>query len=325
MNTTTPPEAESDARFGRALLVLTLGAFLVRALYLLLEPRCELTGDENSWIALGVHELGRPRRGLSPLRNPFIFYPPVYPYFIAVLHRIFGTLAAVQWAQAALGSLIVPAVGRAGRLAFGARVGLLAAAFATVYPDLVWFSVHFWAETVFVVLLWWAFERLLEADARTSVRWTVVAGLLWGLATLSELVVMYGAGRLVAWLGETRVLTLSLALAVVRWGILATTGAMPAVAAAQVLHAFTFGTFHVAAIQFTYDAFPRPLRASGQSLYSLSSFGIGMILGFGGSGLFYDLIGPRGLFAASCALAAIAAVASLWLSDAPAEETCPVS
>jgi len=150
-------------------------------------------------------------------------------------------------------------------------------------------------------------------------------GLLWGLATVSELVVMYGAGRLVAWLGETRVLTLSLALAVVRWGILAATGAMPAVAAAQVLHAFTFGTFHVAAIQFTYDAFPRPLRASGQSLYSLSSFGIGMILGFGGSGLFYDLIGPRGLFAASCGLAAIAALASLWLSDAPAEETCPVS
>jgi len=145
-------------------------------------------------------------------------------------------------------------------------------------------------------------------------------GLLWGLATTSELVVMYGAGRLVAWLGESRVLTLSLALAVVRWGILATTGALPAVAAAQVLHAFTFGTFHVAAIQFTYDAFPRPLRASGQSLYSLSSFGVGMILGFGGSGLFYDLIGPRGLFMVSCGLAAIAAVASLWLTDSPTED-----
>lgn len=145
-------------------------------------------------------------------------------------------------------------------------------------------------------------------------------GLLWGLATVSELAVMYGAGRLVAWLGESRVLTLSLALAVLRWGILATTGALPAVAAAQVLHAFTFGTFHVAAIQFTYDAFPRPLRASGQSLYSLSSFGIGMILGFGGSGLFYDVIGPRGLFLVSGGLAAIAAAASLWLTDAPAEE-----
>lgn len=138
-------------------------------------------------------------------------------------------------------------------------------------------------------------------------------GLLWGLATVSELVVLYGAGRLVGWLGETRVLTLSLALAALRWGIFALTDAMPAVAVAQMLHAFTFGTFHVAAIRFTHDAFPRPLRASGQSLYSLTSYGLGMILGFGGSGLFYDVIGPRGLFAASCALALIAAGASVGL------------
>jgi PPP family 3-phenylpropionic acid transporter len=141
-------------------------------------------------------------------------------------------------------------------------------------------------------------------------------GLLWGLATISELVVMYGAGWLVGRLGESRVLTLSLALAALRWAILAVTDAMPAVAAAQVLHAFTFGTFHVAAIHFTHDAFPRPLRASGQSLYSLSSYGVGMILGFGGSGLFYDVIGPRGLFAASCILALIAGGASLGLRGA---------
>jgi PPP family 3-phenylpropionic acid transporter len=141
-------------------------------------------------------------------------------------------------------------------------------------------------------------------------------GLLWGLATTSELVVMYGAGRLVGWLGESRVLTLSLVVAALRWAIFATTDAMPAIAAAQVLHAFTFGTFHVAAIHFTHDAFPRSLRASGQSLYSLSSYGIGMILGFGGSGLFYDVIGPRGLFATSCALALIAGAASLRLCGA---------
>jgi PPP family 3-phenylpropionic acid transporter len=145
-------------------------------------------------------------------------------------------------------------------------------------------------------------------------------GLLWGLATVSELVVMYGAGRLVGWLGERRVLTLSLGLAALRWGILAVTDALPAVAAAQVLHAFTFGTFHVAAIQYTHDAFPGPLRASGQSLYSLSSFGVGMILGFGGSGLFYDVIGPRGLFAASSVLALVAGAASLRLRHVRRDE-----
>jgi len=234
MSTATPLDAESDARFGHALLALTLGAFLVRALYLLLEPRCELTGDENSWIALGVHELGRPRRGLSPLRNPLIFYPPVYPYFIAVLHRALGTLVAVQWTQAILGSLIVPAVGRAGRLTFGPRAGLLAAAFAALYPDLVWFSVHFWSETLFILFLWWAIERTLQADATGSWRAAVVSGLFFGLATLTRELALYLAPIAAVWLarppwGQWRpdsvalkraaVLLLGVALTVAPWTI----------------------------------------------------------------------------------------------------------
>jgi len=138
-------------------------------------------------------------------------------------------------------------------------------------------------------------------------------GLLWGIATVSELVVMAGASRLVDRLGEGRVMALSLALAAVRWGVLATTTNLYAIGASQLLHAFTFGTFHVAAIHFTHDAFPAGLRASGQSLYSLASFGVGMVIGYGASGLLYDPLGPRLLFAASGGVALVAAAATLTL------------
>jgi hypothetical protein len=72
-------------------------------------------------------------------------------------------------------------------------VGLAAAAAAAFYPELVWFSVHFWSETVFLVFLWWAWERLLAADAETGTRWApaAVAGVLWGLATLTRETVLY--------------------------------------------------------------------------------------------------------------------------------------
>ena len=184
----------------RALLLLTAAAFVVRAIYLLLEPACGPTGDEPSWIALGIHELGRPRRGLDPLRVTFVFYPPLYPYFIAVLYRTFGTLAAVQWAQAALGSLLVPAVGRVGERAFGRRAGLLAAGLVVVYPDLVWFSVRFWSETLFMVLLWWAVERTLRADTARSALVAVAAGLLFGLGALTRELALYLAPIAALWL-----------------------------------------------------------------------------------------------------------------------------
>ncbi len=54
------------------------------------------------------------------------------------------------------------------------------------YPELVWYPAHYWSETVFLLLLWWAIERTLAADERGSRRTAVAAGLLWGLATLTR-------------------------------------------------------------------------------------------------------------------------------------------
>jgi hypothetical protein len=190
----------------RASWVLTALAFAARAALLLLEPQCGLAGDEATWVALGTRELGRPHRGLSPFRVHFVFYPPLYPYFVAVLHRAFASLSAVLWVQAALGALLVPIVERAGRLAFSPRVGLLAAALVAFYPDFVWFSVHFWSETLFVVLLWAALERVLRADATGRTGAAAAGGVLWGLATLTRELTLYLAPLAALWLlrGEAR-------------------------------------------------------------------------------------------------------------------------
>jgi hypothetical protein len=225
----TPSEACSPAprppalRFPAWVLALTAAALAVRALLLLLEPRCGLAGDESSWVALGTQELGRPNRGLDPFRVRLIFYPPLYPYFIAVLHRAFSSLTAVLWVQAALGALLVPAVARAGRLAFSPRVGLAAAAVVAFYPDFAWFSVRFWSETLFVVLLWWAIERVLQADAALSPKVAAAGGVLWGLATLTRELTLYLAPFALLWLvrDEVRRRSLRLSPAVRRAGAFA--------------------------------------------------------------------------------------------------------
>ena len=198
-NTQPAPPRSLD----RALVALTLVALVVRAAYLLLEPHCALTGDEPSWIELG-RQLARPAVAFSPLRSDLVFYPPVYPYFIGVLYRLFGTMQAALWAQVALGALLVPVVGRAAVFAFGPRAAVLAAAATTVYPELVWYSAHYWSETVFLLLLWAAIERTLAADAAGSMRTAVVAGLLWGLTTLTRELGLYLVPVVVLWLLRPR-------------------------------------------------------------------------------------------------------------------------
>jgi 4-amino-4-deoxy-L-arabinose transferase-like glycosyltransferase len=184
----------------RTLLVLTVLAFAVRAVFVLLEPATRPVADERTWTNWAVESLSTPRVAFSPLRTHMIFYPPLYPYFIAAPYGLFHTLEAAKWAQAVVGSLLIPAVGLVGARVFGPRAGLVAAGIAAFYPDLVWFAAHFWSETLFLVLLWWAIERLIAGDARGSTAATAGAGLLWGLAILTRETILYLTPVAAAWL-----------------------------------------------------------------------------------------------------------------------------
>ncbi len=97
-------------------------------------------------------------------------------------------------------------------------MGLVAAAVVAFYPDFVWFSVHFWSETLFVVLLWWALERVLWSDATSSAGAAAAGGFLWGLATLTRELTLYLAPFALLWLlrGEARRLSPRLSPAVWR-------------------------------------------------------------------------------------------------------------
>jgi 4-amino-4-deoxy-L-arabinose transferase-like glycosyltransferase len=169
----------------RRLVLLTLAGLAVRLVFLLVEPATGPVADERTWTDW-ARIVASDRVGFSPFRTRMIFHPPLYPYFLAVPLSLFGTLEAAKWAQAIVATLLVPALGRIGALLFGARAGLVAAAMAAFYPEVVWFSVHFWVENLFLVLLWWAFERLFVADDTGKRTAAIVGGLLWGLAILTR-------------------------------------------------------------------------------------------------------------------------------------------
>ncbi len=200
-----PPvvDASEAARLARALRWLTLAALLVRLAFLALEPQTRPTGDERTWVGWGTQSpagVASPEVRFSPLRAGVLFYPPLYPYFIGVSFALGGSLAAVKVAQAFLGALLVPALGRLAAQVAGARAGLAVALLAAFYPELVWFSVHFWSETLFLVLLWWAFERLMHADRASSARATLAAGVLFGLAILTRETTLYFTPLAALWL-----------------------------------------------------------------------------------------------------------------------------
>jgi hypothetical protein len=212
--------------FRRGLLALTLAGLAARLLWVALEPPTFPVADETMWISW-ARTLLSPEVAFSPLRLRFVFHPPLYLYFVGVPFALFGSLAAVKYAQCLAGALLVPALGLLGRRAFGPKAGLVAAGMAALYPELVWFASHFWAETVFTVLLWWAMERLVAADERGSAQVALASGFLWGLAVLTRETALYFLPVAAVWLAWGRAggarraawLLFAAALVVVPWTV----------------------------------------------------------------------------------------------------------
>jgi 4-amino-4-deoxy-L-arabinose transferase-like glycosyltransferase len=192
------------ASWSRRVLALTLAGLAVRLLWVALEPATSPVADETMWVSWGSQTLPSPEVHFSPRRLLFIFHPPLYLYFVGVPFALFGSLEAVKYAQCLAGALLVPPLALVGRRAFGERAGLVAAGIAAFYPELVWFVSHFWAETVFTVLLWWAMERLLAADAAEGSGTALASGLLWGLAILTRETVLYFLPFAALWLAWRR-------------------------------------------------------------------------------------------------------------------------
>ena len=193
-----------SASFRRGLLGLTLAGLAARLLWTALEPATSPVADETMWLSWATESLPSPAVGFSPLQLRFIFHPPLYLYFVGLPFAAFGTLLAVQWLQCLAGALLAPALALVGRRLSGERAGLVVGGIAAFYPELVWFASHFWAETLFTVLLWWAIERLAASDEEASGGAAAAAGILFGLAVLTRETVLYFLPLAAVWLAWRR-------------------------------------------------------------------------------------------------------------------------
>jgi len=132
-------------------------------------------------------------------------------------------------------------------------------------------------------------------------------GWLWALGVLCEIGVFLVIPRIFARVTPRKLILASFALAVLRFLLIAW-GVESAwlVWGAQTLHAFTFGTFHAAAVALIHAHFRGRHQARGQALYTSLSYGIGGTVGGLASGLTWDTLGPAWTFSLAAASAALA-------------------
>jgi PPP family 3-phenylpropionic acid transporter len=133
-------------------------------------------------------------------------------------------------------------------------------------------------------------------------------GVLWTLGVVAEIVVFLWLPQLFRRYSLPAILAASLALGAVRFtaiGWLA--DVLWIVLLAQVLHAFTFGSFHAASVAAVHRLFPEHAQARGQTLFSSLSNGAGAAAGVLLAGWAWQG-GGAGMAFSACAAASAAGV-----------------
>ncbi|MFA5679151.1 MAG: MFS transporter [Pseudomonas sp.] len=133
-------------------------------------------------------------------------------------------------------------------------------------------------------------------------------GALWALGVVAEIVLFLLMGRLLARFSLKRMLIASFALAALRWLLLGwLADSLAALIAAQLMHAATFGCFHVVAVHFVQRTFSEQLQGQGQALYATLS-GCGGALGALYAGYSWSTLGAGWTFSLASLAAAVAAL-----------------
>lgn len=179
---------------GRDAAVVLAAALALRAVHWLLYSRTPFFAHpviDASFFDLWARAIlqGQP---FPPGAPPDVWFkPPLYPYALAALYRLFGPSPAVAYAaQTVLGAATAVLVLGLGRAAFTPAVARGGALAAALLPILPFFELQLVAESLTTFLSLLGLLLLLRARAPASGEWRagrlVASGLLLGLAALGR-------------------------------------------------------------------------------------------------------------------------------------------
>ncbi|HET9105391.1 MAG TPA: glycosyltransferase family 39 protein [Solirubrobacteraceae bacterium] len=190
----------------RVLRALAVGVILVLALFLRLEHNSstpyKAVNDAGTYNRLagmvaqhGDYATGdAPGDGVVGSRGPTAYFPPGFPYLLAVADLIDGhqsghkaAIAGERAEMAVLGTVSVALIGLVAAEAFGGVIALVAMLLAAVYPVFIALSGTLVAENLVVPLeLLAAWAGLRARRSGRPLAWLAGAGGFIGLATLTH-------------------------------------------------------------------------------------------------------------------------------------------
>jgi PPP family 3-phenylpropionic acid transporter len=138
-------------------------------------------------------------------------------------------------------------------------------------------------------------------------------GGLWALGVICEIGVFFLMPALVRRFGFERILLFSFAAAAIRFLLIGwTVDIVYLLLLAQVMHAFTFGSFHAASVGLIHEFFQGRHQSRGQALFGSVTYGAGGVLGGLASGPIWQHWGGSVLYTFSALMGFAGLLLMMW-------------
>lgn len=197
----------SDER--KILFVIFIISFVIRLIYIYFIPTT-LFSDQSGYDLLAVGISEGEGYGPTPLLmggvsssacTDYSFMPPGYPFFLAIIYRIFGhNILIAKIFQAFIGSFTCIIIYFIGKNIFNKKIGILSALVAAFYPTFIIFSGLLFTETLYIFLVSLAILYLLKDFDQPSVKNLLIIGLSLGLAMLTRTIIMFFIPFILLWM-----------------------------------------------------------------------------------------------------------------------------
>jgi PPP family 3-phenylpropionic acid transporter len=128
-------------------------------------------------------------------------------------------------------------------------------------------------------------------------------GIAWALASTAEILVMVKSDKIFSRFSLENVLFFSFMVATLRWFILFRADSTVILLISQLLHAITYGAFHMGSILYIDRLAPDKAKTLGQAVNNALTYGFGLMVGFFVNGYLYETTGSFTLFLISSIIA----------------------
>jgi len=128
----------------------------------------------------------------------------------------------------------------------------------------------------------------------------------WALGSIAEIFVMFNSNRIFKRFQVESVLLFSVIIAAIRWLLMFYTTKVWYIIIIQLLHAFTYGTFHIAGILYIDRCMSENTKTTGQAVNNAVSYGLGLMTGSFINGYLFEAVGTHHAFIFSAIVAVLA-------------------